>query len=294
MGKVLNWGLIGLVILLVGVKYLYTGAVDDDFIFMLVMTVLPVLTGITVGYNLFCIKSRDALPGIVKLFVVGICIMISVGAGVFYLWTFEDTITEHNTKSYSVVEDIIIEVDTIDSIRSDKSEVSIYIKNNDKKKMVESFVTRHNLDLKVEKVNTIDEYSLYLAKYSYCYDFKDSKYRLATFPIIVDKNNKLVGFNNDDKLVNGVNGISEENSLGYLNDEELAKEIYMHEVINFTDKEFFGIACSNLFSDESTKQIVLDNIELKIKEGKILEGDLTSYNSSIFSYEIKKYYGVDY
>ncbi|MGL5068256.1 MAG: hypothetical protein ACRC6T_10650 [Sarcina sp.] len=294
MGKILNGGLIGLVILLVGVKYLYTGAVDGDLIFTLVMTVLPILTGITVGYNLFCIKSRDSLPGVVKLFVVGICIMISIGAGVFYLWTFEDTITEHNTKSYSIVEDIIIEVDTIDSIRSDKSEVSIYITNNDKKKMVESFVTRNNLDLKVEKVNTIDEYSLYLAKYSYCYDFKDSKYRLATFPIIVDKNNKLVGFNNDDKFINGLSGILEENSLGYLNDEELAKEIYMHEVVDFTDKEFFGIACSNLFSDESTKQIVLDNIELKMKEGKILEEDLTLYNSSIFSYEIQKYYGVDY
>ena len=206
MGKVLNSGLIGLVILLGFLKYLYTGDIDNNLIFSLTMIVLPILTGITMVYNLFVESARGkeesegAISAIFKLFAVGICIMISVGTGFLYLWTFEDTITKGNVKSYSIVEDIILEVDEVNSVRSDKSNVSMYIKYNGKKKRIASFMTKENLNLKIKKEKTIDGYDFYNIKYTYCYDFKDNRHGENIFPVIVDVDNKLVGFNDGNQF----------------------------------------------------------------------------------------------
>ena len=293
MKVILNVGLIGLVIFLGILRNIYMGEVVDDLVFTLTGVVLPILTGVTVGVNLFFKKSSDNLSVIVKSFVVGICIMISSWGGFAYIWTFDDTITKNNIESYNIVEDVVLEVDTIDFIRSDKKEIDMYIKYKGVKKNFDSFTTRNSLDLDVTKTNTIKEYELYLIKYNYCYDLKDSKYRKLVFPIVMDNEGDVVGVSKNE-FISSMRFLQADNSLRYLNNEELAKEIYMSEVVNFTDKEFFGLACSNLFLDESTKQIVLENIEKKMQEGKILEEDLTSYRNSIFSYEIQKYYNVAY
>ena len=206
MGTILNGGLIGLVILLGFLKYLYTGSIDNNLIFVLAMKVLPILTGVTMGYNLFVESARgteeseSAISAIFKLFAVGVCIMISIGAGFLYIWTFEDAITKGNGKSYSIVEDVILEVDEDNSVRSDKSDVSMYIKYDGKKKKIASFMTRENLNLKIKKEKTVDGYDFYNIKYTQCYDFKDNRHGENIFPVIIDADNKLVGFNDHNQF----------------------------------------------------------------------------------------------
>lgn len=289
MKSCLRWMLVILSGILIFLKYLYRGNVDYSIVLFLAITLFPLL----IIANFIQILFRGTQNVGLRVFSV----FISLGLGgitafimIFaYCWDFDDIIKENKYERYDISEDIALEFEIIEATRSNNKDVTFFVKDKDEKIKIATFDTKFDLNIKFDKLKTIEEHDLYIIKYEHCYDIKDSKYREAIFPLIVNKEGQVPYMKNNEIFENyGL--MSEFNMLRYLEDDKLKQDICLDQIENFTSVDFFAYACNNLFENKVMQEMILRNISTNLANGKIPIEEfkykfskeiLTAYNSEL-------------
>ncbi|MGL4992342.1 MAG: hypothetical protein ACRCYE_13935 [Sarcina sp.] len=264
----LRWMLVILVGILIFLKYLYRGDVDLGVVIFLSTVLLPILIMANIIQIIFS-ATKSMIFRVCSIFIA-----LGVGSMTFfimffaYCWDFDEAIKDHRYEKYEISKDVNLELDIEEAIRSNNKNVTLFVNDKDEKIKIGYFRTNLDLNIKIDKLKTIDGYDLYNIKYKYCYDPKDSKYRDAIFPLVVDKEGQIPYIKNNKKLEEyGL--MSQFDMLRYLDNKKLEKDIYLNEINNFTYLDFFASACNNLFDNESMKEIILRSISTNLANGKI-------------------------
>ncbi|MGL4740897.1 MAG: hypothetical protein ACRC41_08835 [Sarcina sp.] len=289
MKSCLRWMLVILAVILIFLKYLYRGNVDFSMVMFLAITLFPLLI-IANFIQIFFSGTQNVGLRVFSVFIaLGLGFVTTFIMVFAYCWDFEDIIKEEKYQRYDISKDITLEFEIVEAIRSKNKNVTFFVKDKDEKIKIATFDTKLDLNIKFDKLKTIGEHDLYIIKYEHCYDVKDSKYREAIFPLIINKEGQVPYIKNNEIFENyGL--MSEFNMLRYLEDDKLKQDICLDQIENFTSVEFFAYACNNLFENKEMQEMILKNISTNLANGKIPIEEfkyefskeiLTAYNSEL-------------